>query len=318
MAIIRKAHNKENPYAQISRKTIQDKRLSLKAIGLLVRLLSLPGDWRISISDLNKKFKEGKDAIRSAYQELEEFNYIKRQQLKDGKGQFYDWEYLVYEEPHKDEAEEVKTPASGLPPLDKPTLLNNISNKEYITVTNTTTYKGDTESGEKESSAEKVIVPSNLHFNENHLYQLHSKYRERTQKILDCFSELKKKGKKVYSDYAYLITYGDQMLEEKEGSETAQKNYSLREELLLKELHKYYHFWHQHKKANDPYWQNIVGYLELKENYLQIYGKEIKFKRSLASLWNFLMSEFADDETFIENMPKGLLEKIKEFLPKEE
>jgi len=44
--LIRKAHNKENPYALISRNTIQDKNLSLKAKGLF----SLPAfpAWRLA------------------------------------------------------------------------------------------------------------------------------------------------------------------------------------------------------------------------------------------------------------------------------
>ena len=56
---------------------LRDKRISLKAKGLYYTMLINPKKF-FTIAELSKFLPEGKDAIRSAAHELEEFGYIER------------------------------------------------------------------------------------------------------------------------------------------------------------------------------------------------------------------------------------------------
>ncbi len=59
------------PYTQVSNLIINDKRISFKAKGILIYVLSKPKDWNIRISDLvNKSPLEGITSIRSGIEEL--------------------------------------------------------------------------------------------------------------------------------------------------------------------------------------------------------------------------------------------------------
>lgn len=67
-------------YTVMSNFHLKDKRLSLKAKGLLSQMLSLPDDWDYTLSGLCFINRESKDAIRSAINELERAGYIRRRQ----------------------------------------------------------------------------------------------------------------------------------------------------------------------------------------------------------------------------------------------
>ena len=70
-------------YTVMSNFHLKDKRLSLKAKGLLSQMLSLPDDWDYTLSGLSYINRESKDAIRSAVNELETAGYIRRRQTTD-------------------------------------------------------------------------------------------------------------------------------------------------------------------------------------------------------------------------------------------
>ena len=55
---------------------LRDKRMSLKAKGLLSFMPSLPLDWDYSLDGLEKICKEGKDSIKSALNELKLYGYL--------------------------------------------------------------------------------------------------------------------------------------------------------------------------------------------------------------------------------------------------
>ena len=73
-------------YTVMSNFHLKDKRLSLKAKGLLSQMLSLPDDWDYTLSGLCFINRESKDAIRSAINELERAGYIRRRQTTDATG----------------------------------------------------------------------------------------------------------------------------------------------------------------------------------------------------------------------------------------
>ena len=96
-------------YTVMSNFHLKDKRLSLKAKGLLSQMLSLPDDWDYTLSGLSYINRESKDAIRSAVNELETAGYIRRRQTTDASGKFAANEYTIFERP-----------IEGEPMLDKP------------------------------------------------------------------------------------------------------------------------------------------------------------------------------------------------------
>jgi hypothetical protein len=77
----------------------KEKKMSLKAKGLLSLMLSLPDSWDYSISGLVKLSKDGKDSVMSALTELEKFGYLIRTRITNSKGQFAGIEYNIFEEP---------------------------------------------------------------------------------------------------------------------------------------------------------------------------------------------------------------------------
>ena len=91
--------NKTNNYTVMSNHHFKEKKMSLKAKGLLSLMLSLPDDWDYSISGLATLSKDGKDSIMSALAELEKFGYLTRKRLTNEKGQFAGVEYHIFELP---------------------------------------------------------------------------------------------------------------------------------------------------------------------------------------------------------------------------
>ena len=90
---------KQDNYTSMSNYHLRDKRLSLRAIGLLSKMLSLPPDWDYTVSGLAAICKEGRDAVRGAMMELETTGYMVRQQTHTQSGTFGKNDYIVYERP---------------------------------------------------------------------------------------------------------------------------------------------------------------------------------------------------------------------------
>lgn len=68
--------NKNRDYTVMCNCHLRSKNLSLKAIGLLSKVLSLPDDWDYSISGLTSICKEQATAIKTALDELKEWGYL--------------------------------------------------------------------------------------------------------------------------------------------------------------------------------------------------------------------------------------------------
>lgn len=112
MAVFRVA--KLSDFTTMSNHHLRNKSLSLKAVGLMSKILSLPDEWDYSLKGLAKLNTDGIDGVRSAVKELEEAGYIIRRQLRDKGGKMSHSEYLVFEIP------ELAKPASEIPSSEKP------------------------------------------------------------------------------------------------------------------------------------------------------------------------------------------------------
>lgn len=90
---------KNDNYSIISNQHLRDKRLSLKAKGLLTIMLSLPEDWDYTLAGLVILSDDGITATRNTLLELEAKDYLIRKQLKNEFGQFCNIKYYIFENP---------------------------------------------------------------------------------------------------------------------------------------------------------------------------------------------------------------------------
>ena len=86
MGVIRVEHTAN--YTTMSNYHLRDNRLSLRAMGLMSKMLSLPADWDYTVAGLAAICKEGRDAVRKALMELEAAGYLVREQTRSGGGNF--------------------------------------------------------------------------------------------------------------------------------------------------------------------------------------------------------------------------------------
>lgn len=135
MTVIR-VHKTAN-FTVMSNHHFKERKMSLKAKGLLSLMLSLPDDWDYSIPGLATLSKDGKDAVMSALAELEKFGYLTRRRVINDKGQFAGIEYNIYEEPQPKEPMSEKSNSeksdsensnSENPPQLNTNLINNLYN----------------------------------------------------------------------------------------------------------------------------------------------------------------------------------------------
>jgi len=121
---------KSKNFTTINNEFIFNKDLSLKAKGLLCHLLALPNDWTLYVEEVQKWSTDGKSAIYSAFKELTDNGYMKREQIRE-KGKIVKWDYIVYEKPHSDFQEIEKLNIENRPLLNTNIKLNtNITKTE--------------------------------------------------------------------------------------------------------------------------------------------------------------------------------------------
>lgn len=99
MSVMR-VHKTAN-FTVMSNYHFKEKKMSLKAKGLLSLMLSLPEDWDYSIAGLTSLSKDGRDGVMTALAELEKFGYLTRTRLINDKGQFDGVEYNIFEQPQE-------------------------------------------------------------------------------------------------------------------------------------------------------------------------------------------------------------------------
>ncbi len=116
MAVMR-VHKNAN-YTIMSNHHFKEKKMSLKAKGLLSLMLSLPDDWDYSVNGLATLSKDGRDSVMSALKELEEFGYLIRTRITNEKGHFKGYDYDIFECPQN------MPPKSENPTTEKPKLEN--------------------------------------------------------------------------------------------------------------------------------------------------------------------------------------------------
>ena len=91
--------NKNRGYTVMANYHLRDKTLSLKAVGLLSKMLSFNDGWQFSTKGLSAICKEGPDAVLAALRELEDHGYLIRHRQRDAKGRMRNTVFEIYEQP---------------------------------------------------------------------------------------------------------------------------------------------------------------------------------------------------------------------------
>lgn len=117
MPVFRVSKNRD--FTVIANSVFKDRRLSAKAKGILVEMLSLPENWDYTLKGLTALFSDGMDSIRQGIKELEENGYIVRERKRDARGRLGGMEYVIYETPEK--AVENFAPEQSSPMITEPT-----------------------------------------------------------------------------------------------------------------------------------------------------------------------------------------------------
>ncbi|MDH6279317.1 replication protein [Prescottella agglutinans] len=112
---IRRGPRRVDRFTILDNDVINDKRLSYRARGVLIWLLSKPADWRTrSESIAAQSPKEGREAIRSAMRELREAGYLRTEKIQDPETGRWSTITTVFEVP-VDESETSAVPEPSKP-----------------------------------------------------------------------------------------------------------------------------------------------------------------------------------------------------------
>ena len=110
-------------YTTMQNHHLRNKSLSLKAVGLLTKRISLPPDWDFSLRGLATLNTDGIDGIRKAMKELEDQGYVIRHQCRDENGKMTHSRYTVHQIPQTGNPTSVN-PALEIPSSENPTTVN--------------------------------------------------------------------------------------------------------------------------------------------------------------------------------------------------
>jgi hypothetical protein len=143
--IIRAA--RASQFTVLNNDLVSDPRLSMESLGLLVRILSKPDNWRCNSTQLASEFGCGRERVRSAMNRLQECGYVQRTTRNGEKGRITTV-WLVSEEGNmtnrvtgkpSDGYTGVGTPGVGQSGVGDPVSLINTE----VTKTERTKTKGD-------------------------------------------------------------------------------------------------------------------------------------------------------------------------------
>jgi hypothetical protein len=127
---IQRTPRPQSNFTILSNEILRDNRLSFRARGILVSVLSRPDNWRTSAESLANESKEGRGAILTALKELETFGYLERTKHQNEQGHWVS-DSLIYDKPRYEK------PTSVEPTSENSTVLKELYNKnlEQVEIT---------------------------------------------------------------------------------------------------------------------------------------------------------------------------------------
>lgn len=194
MAIVRVVKNKD--YTVMSNAHLKDKRLSLKAIGLLSVVLSLPDGWHYTVNGLVGAVKDGKDSVESAIKELKNNGYLRVDKIyPNGNCNRIQYQYTFFEKPQEVvfqplENQDIEKQEIESQPIENPHAYKD-TNKS-----NTNRLNTNKESKHKYGEYQHVLLTDKEH---THLVELYGSSLDEHIKILDEYIETSGKSYKNHS-----------------------------------------------------------------------------------------------------------------------
>lgn len=140
--------NKTKNYTMMSNYHLKEKKMSLKAKGLLSVMLSLPDDWDYSIAGLTTIGKENETAIKNILAELKQFGYLEIIKLmpNESKNGRIDYVYNIYEKPKQ---EGKKQGLENQPLENQPLEILGLENQGQLNTNNKNTNNKNTNNEEE-------------------------------------------------------------------------------------------------------------------------------------------------------------------------
>ena len=194
MAIIRVVKNKD--YTVMSNTHLRDKRLSLKAVGLLSIVLSLPDDWHYTINGLVGSVKDGKDSVESAIKELKKNGYLRVDKIyPNGNCNRIQYQYTFFEKSQEVVFQHLENQDIENQEVESQVFENPHA---YINTNKQSTNKQNTKEQSKHKYGEysHVLLTDKEH---THLLDLYGDSLDEHIKILDEYIETSGKSYKNHS-----------------------------------------------------------------------------------------------------------------------
>lgn len=152
---------KHRDFTIIDNNFLRDSRLSFKAKGLFMYMWSQSNDWNFYVNELSSHAKDGRNAVMTGLEELENYGYLKRKRVRNAQGQLKETEYVLSETPT------LGKPKSENPTLEKPTLEN-----QTLTSTNNNKNKQNNNSSTARDSLDNSTKDIESKQNAFELYQI--------------------------------------------------------------------------------------------------------------------------------------------------
>ena len=155
---------RENPYAQIDKRVLEDPRLSWRAKGILAYLLSKPSGWKVNVKDIWNNGAEGRNAVQDCLVELQMIGYAELKTVIGEHGKLGGSQWVISEEPKGGFSVATDKPKTGKPTNRKSgsrAYSNNeeVSNNELSESENEHTPAPESENLKAESPLSPKVAP---------------------------------------------------------------------------------------------------------------------------------------------------------------
>ena len=192
IAVIRVIKNKN--YTVMSNTHLKDKRLSLKAIGLLSVVLGLPEDWHYTVNGLVGIVKDGKDSVESAIKELKKNGYLRVEKIYPNENNNrIQYQYTFFENPQEVDFQGVENQGVENQGVENPYTY------KYTNKPNTNKLNTNKQSKHKYGEYQHVLLTDKEH---THLLELYGDSLDEHIKILDEYIET---SGKTYKNHSLVI-----------------------------------------------------------------------------------------------------------------
>lgn len=197
IAVIRVIKNRN--YTVMSNTHLKDKRLSLKAIGLLSVVLGLPDDWHYTVNGLVGIVKDGKDSVESAIKELKKNGYLRVEKIYPNENSNrIQYQYTFFENPQEVDFQPLENQGIENQGVETQVLENPYAYKD-TNIQNTNKLNTNKQNKHKYGEYQHVLLTDKEH---THLLDLYGNSLDEHIKILDEYIETS--GKK-YKNHSLVI-----------------------------------------------------------------------------------------------------------------